>query len=163
MALSIRAISKATAVECDGGEDCPDEHFEIGYFPLEAEGLQPGCHVAGKGGRSFSFEIGYSHYARWFDELYRLVFGVDANEVCKDFDRYRGRPFVEFVAIPSTSDGPTIGPITSAKLHADFVAWAAKARKHFTQDEERAWMWDVYRDFRKLFKIASDGGFVSYW
>jgi len=51
----------------------------------------------------------------------------------------------------------------SAKLHGDFVAFARKARKHFTQTEELAWMWDVYRDFRKAFKIASDGGFVCYW
>ena len=40
---------------------------------------------------------------------------------------------------------------------------ARKARKHFPQTEEIAWMWDVYRDFRKAFKIASDGGFVCYW
>jgi hypothetical protein len=66
-----------------------------------------------KGGRSFSFEIGYRPYARWFDELYLEVYGIDANGVYRDFRRYRGKPFVEFVWVPSTSDGQTIGPKTS--------------------------------------------------
>lgn len=38
-----------------------------------------------------------------------------------------------------------------------------KARKNFIQTEELTWMWDVYRNFRKAFKIASDDGFVCYW
>lgn len=163
MGLSIRAISKATPVKCDGGENCPDEHEEIGSFPLRREGLKPGCYVAGEGGRSFYFGIPFSYYATFFGELYRMLYEVDADTVCKNFRRYRGKPFVEFVHVPSSSDGPTIGPKTSAKLHADFVAVARKARRHFTQTEDRAWMWEYYKDFRKAFKIASDGGFVCYW
>jgi hypothetical protein len=63
----------------------------------------------------------------------------------------------------SASDGQTIGPKMSAKLHGDFVAFELKARKHLTQTKELTWMWDVYRNFRKAFKIASDDGFVCYW
>src|SRR5262249_24380607 len=125
MGLSIRAISKATSVECDR-EDCPDEHEETGYFPFGREGLQPGCHVPGKGGRSFYFSVSYSAYARWFDELYRMLYGVDATAVSRASRRSRGKPFVEFVAVPNASDGPAIGPKTSAKLHAEFVAVARK-------------------------------------
>src|SRR5262245_2750298 len=133
MGLSIRAISKAQFVKCDGwvdeeaGESC-DHDAQVGSFPLRREGLKPGCYIAGKGGRSFSFEIGYSAYARWFDELYRMLYGVDANGVYRNLRRYRGKPFVEFVGVPSSSDGPTIGPKMSSKLHADFVAFAREAR-----------------------------------
>jgi len=170
MGLSIRAISRAMFVECDGnavpgdpdGEPC-DHDATVRSFPLKREGLKSGCYVTGKGGRSFSFEIAYSHYARWFDELYQMVYGVDANGVYRDFRSYRGKPFVEFVNVPSSSDGPTIGPKTSAKLHGDFAAFARKAKKHFTQTEELAWMWEIYKDFRKAVKIASDDGLVCYW
>jgi hypothetical protein len=130
---------------------------------LGQEGFKTGCYVPGKGGRSFYFEIGYSDYAQWFDELYRILYGVDTDSVCKKFRRHRGKPFIEFVDVLCASDGQAIGPIMSAKLHCDFVVLASKARKHFTQTEELTWMWDVYRDFRKAFKIASDGGFVCYW
>ena len=168
MGLSIRAISRARFVECDGwadeeaGESC-DHDAQVGSFPLRREGLKPGCYVPGKGGRSFSFEIGYSDYARWFDELYGMLYEVDANSVYRDVRRYRSKPFVEFVDVPSSSDGPTIGPKMAVKLHADFAAFARKAKRHFTQTEDRAWMWEIYKDFRKAFKIASDGGFVCYW
>jgi len=167
MSLSIRAVSKVKFVECNGyvdgeaGECC--DHNLIDSFPLGQEGLKTGCYVPGKGGRSFYFEIGYSDYAQWFDELYRILYGVDTDGVCKKFRRHRGKPFIEFVDVLSASDGQAIGPKMSAKFHCDFVAFARKARKHFTQTEELAWMWDVYRNFRKAFKIASDGGFVCYW
>ena len=168
--LSIRAISKAKFVECDGnaipgdsdGEPC-EHDTTVRSFPLGREGLKVGCYVVSKGSREFSFEIGYSHYARWFDELYRMLYGVDADGLCTKYRRHRGKPFIEFVDVPSLSQGDTIGPKTSTKLHGDFVAYARTARKYFTQGEDLAWMWDVYREFRKALKIASDGGFVCYW
>jgi hypothetical protein len=167
MSLCIRVASKAKFVYCSGyvdeeeGECC--NHKRIESFPLGQEGLKTGCYVPGKGGRSFYFEISYSDYAQWFNELYRMLYGVDLEGVCGQFRRYRSKPFIEFVDVPCSSDGQTIGPKMSAKLHGDFVTFAHKARKHFTQTEELTWMWDVYRDFRKTFKIASDGGFVCYW
>jgi hypothetical protein len=167
MSLGIRAVSKAKFVECSGyvdeeaGECC--DHDVANSFPLGQEGLKTGCYVPGKGGRSFSFEIHYSDYVRWFDELYRMLYGVDVEGICGQFRRYRGKPFIKFVDVPCASDGQTIGPKMSAKFHGDFVTFAHKARKHFTQTEELTWMWDVYRDFRKAFKIASNDGFVCYW
>jgi hypothetical protein len=62
-----------------------------------------------------------------------------------------------------------MGAGTSAKLHADFAAYARTAKKYFARTNRvtgkklPAWMWETYREFRKLFKLASDGGFVSYW
>ncbi len=167
MALSIRAVSKAERVDCKGYPDGkPDEccdHYEVASLPLGREGLKVGCYVTGRGGRSFSFEIGYSDYARWFDELYRLVYGLDAKGVCGRFRRHRRKPFLELLDVGSTSDGQAIGPRTSAKLFGDFVAFAGRAGKYFTQDADLAWMWEVYRDFRRALRIASDDGFVAYW
>src|SRR5690606_39105293 len=94
MGLSIRAISKATFVDCNGyvdeagGELC--DHDEALQFPLGREGLKPGCHHPGKGGRSFSFEIGYSAYAQWFDELYQMLYGLDADGLLTHYRRHRG-------------------------------------------------------------------------
>ena len=168
MGLSIRSISKAKFVECSGyvdeeADELCDHEYEICSFPLGREGLKTGCYVRDKGGRWFSFEIGYSQYARWIDELYRMLYGVDAKGVCRQFRRHRGKPFIEFLDVPSFSQGDTIGSKTSAKLHGDFVTFARRARKDFTQNKVPAWMWDTYRDFRKAFKIASDGGFMCYW
>ena len=94
-------------------------------------------------------------------DLSKLEEGLEF--ISSEFETATGRiDTSEFVDVMSASDGQAIGPKMSAKLHCDFVAFARKARKHFTRTEELAWMWDVYRDFRKAFKIASDGGFVCY-
>jgi hypothetical protein len=29
-------------------------------------------------------------------------------------------------------------------------------------DGEPGWMWEVYRDFRRALKLASDGGFILF-
>lgn len=166
MSLSIRAIGKAKHIDCDGyGADETEccTHDEALEFPLGREQLKAGCYVPGKGGKSFSFEISHPGYALWIRELYQMVYGLDLDAVYVKFRRHRGKPFIELLDMRSTSDGQAIGPKMAAKLHGDFVAFASKARKHFVRDKEMPWMWDVYRDFRRVLKIASDGGFVSYW
>ena len=103
MGLSIRALSNATSVVCDGnaaagdndGEAC--EHETVRSFPLGREGLKRGCYTAGKGGREFSFELNYGGYSKWFDELYALLYRVDAEGASQLFHRHRGKPFIEFV------------------------------------------------------------------
>jgi hypothetical protein len=167
MSLSIRAISKAKIVECNGYVDEEAEvlcdHDEVGSCPNRRDGLKPGCYVPGKGGRSFSLRIWYKDYGDWMRELCRFALGAEWEEVCEHPQRFRGKPFVELIDFPYSSDGQTIGARTSSKLHADFAGFAAKARRHFLKAPGLAWMWEVYRDFRKAFKIGSDGGFVSYW
>lgn len=166
MSLSIRAVSKAVHVDCDGhGADETEccTHDEALEFPLGREGLKAGCYVPKRGGKSFSFEVAYSEYALWMKELFQMVYGLDPDAAYVKFRRHRGKPFIELLDMPSTSDGQAIGPKTAAKLHADFVASASKARKYFLRNREMPWVWDMYRDFRKVFKIASDSGFVSYW
>jgi hypothetical protein len=167
MSLSIRAISKARRVDCNGFVDEAAEegcdHDEVGHFPTLRDGLKPGCYVPGKGGRSYSFEVWYKDYSDWMRELCRFALGAEWEEVCKHPRRFRGKPFVELMHFPYTSDGQAIGPRSSAKLHADFARFAVKAREHFLKDPGRAWMADLYRAFRKALKLAGDGGFVSYW
>lgn len=170
MGFSIRAISKAKLIDCDGnaipgdpGSEACEHDCTISEFPLGREKLKSGCYVPRKGGRKCSFEISYREYAVFFDELYRFVYGLDANELCQKYRRHRGRQFIEFVDGPSASQGEAIGPKMCAKLHSDFVEFAAQAKKHFNQHEDLVWMWDVYRGFKKLLKLASDDGFVCYW
>lgn len=167
MSLSIRATSKANLVDCNGyideeaGELC--DHDEVGPFSKRRDGLKPGCYVPGKGGRTFYFEIWYKDYSDWMQELCRFALSAEWKEVCEHPKRFRGKPFVELIDFPYSSDGQTIGTRTSAKLHADFSGFADKARRHYLKDQTLAWMWNVYRDLRKAFKLGSNGGFVSYW
>ena len=172
--LSVRSVSKPRLIECpDEDDETPWEHDEISSFPLGREGLEPGCYVPGKGGRSFSFEVSYSEYGLFTDELCQMVFGVDEGVVRRKYPRYRGKPFLEILAVSPIMQGDTVGPKTCAKLHGDFVAFARTAREHFAQKDIRLQnfpdyragplMWSVYRNFRKAFNIGSDHGFVCYW
>lgn len=108
---------------------------------------------------------------------------LPAEEVWDHPRRYRGRPFVELIDFPDAA-GPAIGSATSAKLHGDFAKFAAKAKRHFDslstlageqkasakskrstnveQPDDCSWMWQVYRDFRKAFKVAGDKGLVVF-
>jgi hypothetical protein len=96
-------------------------------------------------------------------ELCRLVLGLEWEEVCRHPRRYRAKPFVELLDFSYTSEGQTIGPRTSAKLHADFVGFAANARKHYRKHPDLVWMWQVYKHFRRAFRLAANSGFVCYW
>ena len=68
---------------------------------------------------------------------------------------------MELLLFPYTSDGQGLGPATASKLHSDFARHAARARRYVLKNEE--WMWAVYRNLRRAFKLASDSGFVCYW
>lgn len=131
MGLDIVAISKAVPIECEGGDACDETHFTVGSYRKRRDDLKPGCYVKGKGGREFGFRAGsYTGYSDWKRELCLLVLGVLPEEVWENPRRFRGKPFVELIDFPD-GVGPVIGPKTSAKLHGDFVAFAAKAKKHY--------------------------------
>jgi hypothetical protein len=197
MGLDIIAVSKAKQVACIGGDECDDTHWPVGRSVKRRDGLKPGCYVAGRGGRDTGFAINYNGYNEWRRELSILALGVLPEEVWEHPRRYRGKPFVALIDFPDCGVF-TIGPSTSAKLYADFIAFASQARKHFQskrvsatprsktqrgrrsksmglvvaevdahggvaqKTEDFAWMWDVYRDFRRAFKLASNDGFVSF-
>jgi hypothetical protein len=132
MGLDIIAISKAVPIKCQGGEECDDTHY--GFCPepeKRREGLKPGCHIIGKGGRWMHFRAGsYAGYGNWRRELAVLALGVEPQEIWEHPRRFRGKPFVELIDFPDTV-GPCIGPKSSKKLHSEFVAFARKARAYY--------------------------------
>ena len=209
MGLDIVAISKAVPVECHGGDACDETHFQFCPHPNKRrEGLNLGCHVVGRGGRSMGFGAGtYAGYDAWRRELCLLALGVEPEEVWEHPRRFRGKQFVELVDFPD-SVGPCIGPMTSKKLYGDFAAFARRAKEYYAKpnslrpqssvpistrakgkksrinqaglhsaaqlanavggglasvdSDDLAWMQEVYDDFRKAFRLASNGGFVMF-
>ena len=137
MGLDVIAVSKAKYLACSGGDECDDTHWPVGRSPKRRDGLKPGCYVAGRGGRDTGFYINYSDYNDWRRNLSILALGVPPEEVWDHPRRFRGKPFVELVDFPDCGVF-TIGPKTAAKLHADFVAFARKARRHFLTEKVSA-------------------------
>lgn len=214
MGIGIIGISKAKRVACTGeyveGEYdvCLEEHNTVQSFSSGRDRLKPGCYIVGRGGRAFDFDINYAGYDAWIRNLARLALAVEPEEVWTHPRRYRGKPFVELIAMPDMSDGNAIGPLTSAKLYGDFAAFAARARRYYAmpasrrlaqsrqltqpkgeghlvkrhgmasamdfseaiggtfctadEDGDIGWMWEVYRDFRKVFQLARNAGLVLF-
>ena len=94
------------------------------------DGVKTGCYVPGRGGRESSLDFNYAAYDGWIRRLSLMALGVEPGEVWNHPRRFRGKPFVELITFPDTGGG-AIGPITSAKLYGDFVAFAAKARRYY--------------------------------
>ena len=167
MGLTIRGISKAKRITCDGNsEEDPDdccEHDRATDFPFGRDGLRNGCYVPDLGGSCREFSLRYSEYSQWLQTLFVAQYGVGIEEVCKIHRRFNGQPFLELVNVANSSGGAAIGPKLSAKLLADFRASCRKIQKFFLEDLETAWMWDVYKDYRAVLRLASNNGFVSYW
>ena len=131
MGLDIVAISKAKRVACQGGEKCPFSHYEVGLYRKRKDGLMSGCYLKGEGGRScFVGDPSYSTYNAWRRHLSLLSLAVEPEEVWDHPRRFRGKPFAELIDFPDAS-GTIIGPKTSAKLYADFLAFSSKAKKYY--------------------------------
>ena len=131
MGLDIVAISKAKLVACQGGDKCPFSHYEVGFDRKRKDGLTTGCYIKGEGGRScFVGDASYSAYNAWRRHLSLLSLAVEPEAVWEHPRRFRGKPFAELIDFPDAG-GTIIGPKTSAKLYADFVAFASKAKRHY--------------------------------
>jgi hypothetical protein len=207
MGLDIIAISKARLVKCRNNDEvCLETHFSVGAYRKRRDDVKAGCYVVGKKGRSYGFYAGsYFGFGEWKRQLSLLALGVEPEEVWAYPRRFQTKPFVELIDF-TDSVGPIIGPKTSAKLYADFVAFASTAKKHYHNppvqaaargsqrgakpkghfnqtglanaemvskavggslveqyaDADIKWMWAVYRDFRRAFKLASHGGFALF-
>ena len=136
MGIGITGISKAALLPCTGGEEndpeCAEEHITVDT-PGRGKGkdaVKPGCYVPGRGGREYSLEFNYAAYDGWIRRLSLMALGVEPREAWNHSRRFRGKPFVELIAFPDTGGG-AIGPITSAKLYGDFVAFAPGAKRYF--------------------------------
>ena len=122
-------------------------------------------------GESGSFRAGsYSGYNSWRRSLAELI-GYDYDTVIEMIHKSMKRtesinevlgesespeiriPFVELLFF-SDCEG-FIGPVTSAKLAKDFAEWDEKAKKdgHF---------YGRYKEWKKAFETASEGGCVSF-
>ena len=130
MGLQVVALSNVKPVACTGGDECDDTHWPVGQSRRRRDGMKPGCYVAGRGGKDTGFSIPYSGYNAWRRELCLIALAVEPEAVWEHPRRFHRKPFAELIDFPDCGTF-TIGPTTSAKLHADFVAFAAKARKHF--------------------------------
>jgi hypothetical protein len=191
MSVEVIAISRASMVVCPRDPECLENHYTVDVSYYRQDRLKPGCYVVGKGGRSFGFPAGTNlGYRDWRRDLSVLVLGAPPELVWDRHRKYRGKPFVELIRFVGGM-GSAIGSMTSAKLHDDFRQFASMARRHYLaphaateastskvesegmgkeQPEspilpgvnDLTWMWEVYRDFRKAFKLASNGGFVLF-
>jgi len=191
MSVKVIAISRANMVVCQGDPECLENYYTVDASYYRQDRLKPGCYVAGKGGRSFGFPAGTNlGYRDWRRHLSVLALGVPPELVWDHPRKYRGKLFAELIGFVGGM-GSAIGSITSAKLHDDFRQFASMARRHYlapqaateaststvesegmgkeqpespilTGVNDLTWMWEVYRDFRKAFKLASNGGFVLF-
>lgn len=84
-----------------------------------------------------------------------MVFGVPPQVVWQNPMGYAGRPFYELIDF-SDCEG-VIGPEVSAKLAKDFADWDEQAKR--TLDD---YDYEMYSNWHKAFKIASDGGAVIF-
>lgn len=139
MGIGITGISKAKLVLCSGEpvEDneydvCLHEHYTVDEPSRGKDRVKPGCYVPGREGRKSSLDFNYAAYDRWIRRLSLMALGVEPKEVWDHPRRYRGKPFVELITFPDAGGG-VIGPIASAKLHDDFVAYAARAKRYYAK------------------------------
>ena len=118
------------------------------HFPGRVDGLKEGYYRVAE---TFGFRAGsYSGFNTWRNELAQLTGAASAQEVWG-----RGAqpgPFVELINF-SDCEG-CIGPLTSAKLAADFAAFQDKVG--------HGWFGEQYARWRKAFEMAADGGFVEF-
>jgi hypothetical protein len=153
------------------GEDLFEAYFVI--FPNRSahrarlRGTRTGLYTRAKGSRSHEFRAGsYSGYGWWRDQLAHFAHNVPAEEIWHNPRRYRGGAFVELIDF-SDCEGH-FGALVSAKLCADFVEHARKARPFSltlnTAEEPNvgAYWLEVYRDFARAFKLAADGGALKF-
>jgi hypothetical protein len=136
MGIGITGISKAKLVLCageyvDGEYDvCLEEHLTLDAPSRGRDGVKAGCYIVGRGGRTFSLDFGYAAYSGFMRRLSLMALGLEPEEVWRRPRSFRGKPFAELIAFADTGGG-AIGPVTSAKLYGDFIAFARRAKRYF--------------------------------
>jgi hypothetical protein len=137
------------------GDACADVNPD---FPEQADGITSGNYDYKE---RHSFRAGsYGHYSEWRNELAVLA-GWESAERCRQFAAGvygvtppDGSPFLPLISF-SDCEG-VIGPLTSARLLADFNKFKEVAA------QRPRWFFDLYMEFSKAFEIAADGGFVEF-
>jgi hypothetical protein len=144
MGLDITACSKMRPVQCDS-EDCWHERVYVNPdFVSHADGLKSGCYEKTPGSETISFRAGsYSGYNWWRNELDCLTDSPGAFEKLVYFSDCEG----------------VIGPRTSRELAVDFDRFHGLALK---RKGDGTMFYEKYKDWRKAFKLDSNGGFVRF-
>lgn len=158
MSLEVSAFSRVTPMGCRPDATCPDSHWWIEPppgFPRSLDGLRKGCYRVS--GKQHSFFVGYSGYDDWRRDLSLMAHGVEPEVIWRRPAAYRGKAFVELIYF-SDAQG-AIGPIRSRKLAEDFDEHLAAARKY---EKIECGFIEVYREFRKAFRVAAGQGVVLF-
>ncbi len=130
MGIDITGMSKARRVAGRHSDDvCEDEeHIPAGSCRKYLDGLKSGCYVS-KGTSHFLY-FSYGGFDAWQNALSQIIYDLPSSEVAGHPRRFKGKPFVELIAFPFHND-VGFGPVTSAKLHADFQEHSATVKKGF--------------------------------
>jgi len=134
--------------------------------------------------QSGSFHVGsYGGYNQWRNELAIMAGHDGADNVWQDnsFDSFKTfnlrkdkldnmngnsvekvKPFYELINF-SDAEG-VIGPEVSKKLYQDFIDFDEQAKKYAALNSKipYCWFYDKYCQWKEAFRVASDGGAVSF-
>jgi hypothetical protein len=160
MGLDVSSYSKLELVHTGGMTDEDEEEERVWLcitYPERADELVEGVYEVL--GDRFSFRAGsYSAYNWWRTHLAALV-GTTPRQV---WDLKHEPPaFLEIIDF-TDCDG-VIGPKTAGKLAKDFEAWRSRAVSFGkTIEDNGEYFIEVYDEFAKAFKLASDGGAVEF-
>lgn len=171
MGLDITAYRKLTLdpdakLDADGQpeNDAAQVNFSraiIGWtednFPGRTAGIEPGTYTFSE---SHCFRAGsYSGYNEWRRWLAEIV-GLNTPQHIWDSENPQG-PFVELINF-ADNEG-VIGPTVSAKLAKDFAAHEARIAALACDDLSfDPYNLVKYREWRKAFEMAADGGAVEF-
>ena len=168
MGLDITAYRGLVRIENPAMEDgCPvhwEAHFHahnssIAFteenWPGHSEGIESDAVYAFAD--KFGFRAGsYGGYNAWRNQLAEVMLGKSA---CDCWKQDKAGPFFELIHF-ADNEG-VIGPKVAAKLAKDFADHEAKATA-WAEANNDEWFIQKYRDWRKAFEMAAQGGAVDF-
>lgn len=189
MGLDVSYYSKIK--KCQKKESDEDEYYEVNTeYNNSAHQYQlgslKGVYNVSENSVSGHIECGsYGSYNNWRNELAIMAGYGDANNVWQDRsfspwlpyinlrylklkklkgeevigEQYSIKPFYELIHF-SDCEG-TIGPEVSKKLYYDFVKFDQKA-KSYSDEKIDDYFYRKYKEWKEAFRIASEGGAVSF-
>lgn len=114
------------------------------HFPGRGEGIEPNSAYTWED--SFDFRAGsYSGYNRWRAKLEEFKEGDSFEELINFAD----------------NEG-VIGYVVAAKLYNDFVKFEEKAEEYSRTISDGDWWFELYKEWKKAFKFASQQGAVDF-
>lgn len=133
------------------------------HFLDRCPDLQDGVYKVLDEGSTLDFRAGsYSGYSYFRNSLCKAVLNVPDWAIWDNRRQYNKSPFYELVDF-SDCEG-VIGPRVSAKLYQDFVDNRAKFIEYTEKESSYSGqaLVTTYDLFMAAFKLASEGGFVSF-